>query len=193
MENVKIVNIVASATIGEFFNLELISKSLGIKYLKNRNFPGIVYHVNNPKCTVLIFKSGKIVCTGASSLENIQKVVKLMVQKFLKISFSRIEDSNQSINRNPVIKIANIVAIYNLEKELNLNFIALNFGLESVEYEPEQFPGMVLRIQKPNVVALLFGNGKILVTGAKSIDDIYISLENIKKELNNIGQLKSEV
>jgi len=40
-------------------------------------------------------------------------------------------------------------------------------GTRNVEYEPEQFPGLVLRLDRPKVVVLLFGSGKLVVTGGK--------------------------
>lgn len=192
MEDAKIVNIVASASIGEVFNLETISKALRIIVPKKRQFPGLVYKLEEPKCTVLIFGTGKIICTGTRCQEDVRKVVKIMVHKLINILAKRIENANIPINRNPRITIENIVATFNLGVELNLNSIALNFGLEEVEYEPEQFPGMVYRLKKPKVVALLFGTGKIVITGAKNENQIKLAINKIKKELNDIGYLKME-
>lgn len=46
-------------------------------------------------------------------------------------------------------------------------------------YEPELFPGLIYRMVKPRVVLLIFVNGKIVFTGAKSKNEIAESLENI--------------
>jgi transcription initiation factor TFIID TATA-box-binding protein len=82
------------------------------------------------------------------------------------------------------------VASSDLHTELNLNAIAISLGLDRVEYEPEQFPGLVYRIDEPKVVALLFGSGKIVCTGAKKVEDIEKAVEKIHNELSTAGLLR---
>jgi transcription initiation factor TFIID TATA-box-binding protein len=48
-----------------------------------------------------------------------------------------------------------------LESNLNLNALAIDLGLENIEYEPEQFPGLIFHIDQPMTTAVLFGNGVI--------------------------------
>ena len=81
------------------------------------------------------------------------------------------------------------MATTDLETDLNLNSIAITLGLERVEYEPEQFPGLVYRVDEPKVVALLFGSGKIVCTGAKEIPDIDRALSQIVTELTDASLL----
>jgi hypothetical protein len=83
-----------------------------------------------------------------------------------------------------VIKIENVVASTSLGGELDLQAIAL--ALDGAEYEPEQFPGLVYRIDEPKVVALLFGSGKIVCTGAKKVSDMCDSF-HMKCELEGWG------
>ena len=85
--------------------------------------------------------------------------------------------------------VQNIVSSADLRERLNLNAIAIGLGLESVEYEPEQFPGLVYRLNDPDVVALLFGSGKMVITGAKSHDEAETALEEIIRRLNELGLL----
>jgi hypothetical protein len=66
------------------------------------------------------------------------------------------------------IQVENIVASSKIDAKLNLEEIA--FALENAEYEPEQFPGLVYRINEPRAAALIFSSGKIVCTGAKSIE-----------------------
>jgi len=54
---------------------------------------------------------------------------------------------------------------------LNLNAVALGLGLENIEYEPEQFPGLVYKIKRPKVVVLIFRSGKLVITGGKSPEE----------------------
>ena len=83
----------------------------------------------------------------------------------------------------------NIVASANLGRVLNLNAIAIGLGLENIEYEPEQFPGLVYRMATPKVVMLLFGSGKIVITGGKKPEDAEVAVEKIVIELDGLGML----
>ena len=67
-------------------------------------------------------------------------------------------------------KIENIVASANLAVELDLYAIARE--VENVEYEPEQFPGAILKLREPKTSLLLFKNGKLICTGAKSEGEV---------------------
>jgi transcription initiation factor TFIID TATA-box-binding protein len=70
---------------------------------------------------------------------------------------------------------------------LNLNSVALGFGMENIEYEPEQFPGLVYRMKEPKVVILLFGSGKMVITGGKSPLDCENAFRSIKEKLINLN------
>ncbi|RLM32086.1 TATA-box-binding protein, partial [Haloarcula sp. Atlit-120R] len=90
---------------------------------------------------------------------------------------------------DPEITVQNIVTSADLGESLNLNAIAIGLGLEHIEYEPEQFPGLVYRLDEPEVVALLFGSGKVVVTGGTSADDAAAAVDVIVEELNGLGLL----
>ena len=46
-------------------------------------------------------------------------------------------------------------------------------------YEPEQFPGLIYRMETPKVVILLFASGKLVCTGGKKEEDIFIAIERL--------------
>jgi len=64
------------------------------------------------------------------------------------------------------VSIQNVVASASLKQTLNLNSIVRAFP--SVEYRPEQFPGLVYRLNKPKTGNLIFSSGKMVCTGARS-------------------------
>jgi len=70
---------------------------------------------------------------------------------------------------------------------LNLNAVCIGLGLENVEYEPEIFPGLVYRLSEPKVVALLFGSGKIVVTGGRKPEDATDAVDRIEKDLKRLS------
>ena len=82
-----------------------------------------------------------------------------------------------------------MVATADLGGELNLDEVAVAFGLENVEYEPEQFPGLVYRVKEPHVVMLLFGSGKIVCTGGKNTEDVSKAVEDLLEKLSSMGLL----
>jgi len=82
------------------------------------------------------------------------------------------------------IKIENIVASSSLGVEIPLEKIVSKF--EDVEYEPEQFPGLVYRMEKPKVAFLLFGSGKIVCTGGRNVADVRKAVNKVYRMLKNI-------
>ena len=66
------------------------------------------------------------------------------------------------------IKIVNVVGSTGIGQEMNLKQLTL--ALEGADYDPKRFPGLVYRTKDPKTAALLFRSGKIVCTGAKSID-----------------------
>lgn len=83
------------------------------------------------------------------------------------------------------IKIQNIVASTSLEKDIPL--IRLAEALPNTEYNPEQFPGLVMRIREPKTSALIFSSGKIVCTGAKSMTKVRESIKEIIKNIEKIN------
>ena len=91
------------------------------------------------------------------------------------------------IGDDPEITVQNIVSSADLGYSLNLNALAIGLGLEDVEYEPEQFPGLVYRMDDPEVVILLFGSGKIVITGGKTPDDATVGVEKMTEQITDLG------
>ena len=88
------------------------------------------------------------------------------------------------------IRVENIVASAALGVIVPLEKIVSK--LEGMEYEPEQFPGLVYRMLDPKVAFLLFGSGKIVITGARTIKDVNIAVEKVFKKLKSIKAVKKE-
>ena len=182
MANFRIENVVASTSLGRELDLKAIALALGGSEYEPEQFPGLIYRIKEPKTAILLFRSGKVVCTGAKSLENVKTAIDLVAKQ--------IEAAGIPIKKNPVIEVQNIVASSDLGTEINLNAIAISLGLEKVEYEPEQFPGLVYRIDVPKVVVLLFGSGKLVCTGARKPSDVEEAVEKITQELKAAGLLR---
>lgn len=77
--------------------------------------------------------------------------------------------------------IQNVVASASLFVDIPLEKVATK--LANTEYNPEQFPGLVLRLTSLKITALVFSSGKIVVTGVKSEEGVPSAVKSIQKEL----------
>ena len=182
-ESIQVENVVASSDIGQELDLETLSEDLAATDYDPDNFPGLVYRMHDPKAAALIFRSGKVVCTGAKSVDDVTTALEYV--------FDELRELGVDVATSPDIEIQNIVSSGDLDHTLNLNAIAIGLGLEHIEYEPEQFPGLVYRLDDPDVVALLFGSGKLVITGGKQLDDAEQALTVIENRLTDLGLLEN--
>ena len=184
MIEIKVQNIVASTTFAEKLDLDMIAQSLEEAEYEPEQFPGLVYRLSDPKTATLLFRSGKANCTGAKNVKDVKRTVDIIAEKLRKLGVDVYKDLK--------IVIQNIVAISDLGTELNLNEVAMGLGLENVEYEPEQFPGLVYRIKEPKVAMLLFGSGKIVCTGARQISDVSLAVDKLSAELSSLDLIRKK-
>jgi len=179
--NFKIENVVSTTKFSEHFDLDyIVSRLKGAEYNKPK-FPGLVYKTQSPRAVFLLFSSGKVVCTGCKSIEYAIISNERLHKKLTEIGLNVFKDYD--------VKIQNIVASAEISNSLNLDSIVLALGMENIEYEPEQFPGLVYRMKDPKIVLLLFGSGKLVITGGKSPKDCEKALNNIKESLSNLNLL----
>ena len=175
-KEIKVVNIVVSTSLGHDIPLEKMAATLSNTEYNPEQFPGLVIRIKEPKTSALIFSSGKIVCTGARTMEN----VKASIQKIIK----SLEKIGIKITIDPIIKIQNIVASGTVGMDLNLNTLAMK--LENTEYEPEQFPGLVYKLPEAKATFLLFSNGKVVCTGTKSEAEVHKALDKLIENLKKV-------
>ncbi len=175
----KVVNIVASASFAKTLDLEAVARALeGARYDRER-FPGLVYRLKDPKITILIFRSGKAVCTGATSLAAIDAAARSVAE--------RLAAAGIPVHARPVIEVQNIVATSDFGGPLDPAVVTLALGTEETEYEPEQFPGLIYRMGSPKVVLLVFATGKVVCTGAKSVPDAQAAVDRLRRRLSAAG------
>jgi len=174
VESIQIENVVTSADMECNLDLAALHEDLDQSQYNVEQFPGLIYRSDDPKVTILVFRSGKIVCTGSQSYEGSKKALDVLLGKFdaLGLEYS-----------TPELTVQNIVGVADLGEVLNLNAIAIGFGLEKTEYEPEQFPGLVYRMEDQPTVALMFGSGKMVITGGKETDHVRVGVEHVYEKL----------
>ena len=182
VKTIDIQNVVATTEIDQELDLEALAQDLhGVNYDPSAH-PGIIYRIEDPKATALIFRSGTIVCTGAKSISGIQEAAHLVL--------ATLRDLDIVVPEDPEIVVQNIVSTADLGSQLNLNAIAVGLGLENIEYEPEQFPGLVYRMDEPDVVVLLFGSGKLVITGGRTADEADDAVTTVRTRLESLDLLQ---
>ncbi len=173
--NYKIQNIVATASLGKPVPLTKLARTQPNTEYNPDTFPGLVLRIKEPKSAVLVFSSGNLVCTGTKSTLQVRQVIDAVIKQLKKISVN--------ITAKPKITVQNIVASGTINLKLNLNYLALK--MENTEYEPEQFPGLVYKLDEPTATFLLFSNGKLVCTGTKNKEQLEESMDKLLKNVKN--------
>ncbi|KAL0102972.1 hypothetical protein PUN28_018344 [Cardiocondyla obscurior] len=132
-------------------------------------FTGLIMRIQNPRATALIFRSGKLVCTGTRSEEDSLLAARKFARIIQKLGFPV---------KFSCFKIQNIVATCDLKFPIKLENLNHMHGQFS-SYEPELYPGLTYRMVVPRVVLLIFVNGKVVLTGAKNRTELQDALTNI--------------
>jgi transcription initiation factor TFIID TATA-box-binding protein len=166
---IKIQNVVAAVTLNQKVDLNAVVKSFpGVEY-RPEQFPGLVFRLKRPKTATLIFNSGKMVCTGAKSEKESRRAVMTVVKELKK--------GGIIIISKPDLKVVNIVASASLGGRIDLEQAVTTLG--KTMYEPEQFPGLIYRMDEPKVVILVFASGNLVCTGGKKEQDVYDAVHKL--------------
>lgn len=168
----QIQNIVATCTLGCRLGLTHLAQHVrNAEYAPNR-FAAVVVRIREPRTTALIFATGRMVITGAKSEDD----AKLAARKNARI----IQKQGYCVKFQE-FRIQNIVgsgAIGGEREGIELNKLARDHR-EFASYESERFPGLCYSMYDPKVVLLMFYKGKIVITGARTREEVYEAWEKI--------------
>jgi transcription initiation factor TFIID TATA-box-binding protein len=170
---INIQNVVASGTLNQKVDLNAVVKSFPGAEYRPETFPGVVIRLRRPKTATLIFSPGSLVCTGAKSGRESRRAIMKVVKELKK--------GGIIILGKPSLKVVNIVASASLGGKVDLEKTVVT--LRKTMYEPEQFPGLIYRMDEPKVVILIFASGNLVVTGAKKEQDIYDAVHKLHANL----------
>lgn len=184
---IEIQNVVASVVFSQDFDLNAIANAFprNIEYRPGR-FPGLVFRLKKPKTAMLIFGTGKMVCTGTKSQHEARKAVVAVVRK--------LRGGGIPVAKKPEIQITNIVASASLGELIDLEklYESERMMRGRVIFEPEQFPALIYRMVSPEVVFLIFSTGKIVCAGAKREEEVYEAVKRLQKRLKEGGFMIEE-
>lgn len=180
----KIENVVATVVVSVEDKIDLTTiarKHVDVEYNPER-FPGLVMRIEEPRATILIFSTGKMVVTGMRRASEAEAVVDKAI-KNIKLAGVEIGE--------PEITIQNIVASGDLHTHVDLNMGAI--VMESAMYEPEVFPGLIYRMKEPKTVFLIFSTGKIVCTGTKDKQDVHDAVIKLNKEVRKLDIARDQM
>lgn len=175
---IRIVNISATFSLSIPLNLGLLSKNLPDAKYRPYHFNGLVYKIKTPKCTAIIFSTGRVTICGLNQEHLVSEMAQLISDR---INHFNLDTKPSSIC------IQNVVGAVDLGYELDLRSMFEASRIEN-SFEPELFPGLVYHERNSSRSMLCFRSGKLILTGCNSIpkvkeffDNIHWLFENSKK------------
>ncbi|MDF9748304.1 TATA-box-binding protein [Natrinema salsiterrestre] len=124
---------------------------------------------------VAFYRSGRCSIVGSNSVDHIYEIadcVNTVIRDIL------------DFNYEPKVEISNIVATADIGSSIHLETLALELGMNHVEYEPEQFPALMYRGE--NYTALIFASGKVLCTGLTKMEETTKAVEDLASRLKGV-------
>jgi transcription initiation factor TFIID TATA-box-binding protein len=160
-------------TLGCTLDPEKIAQTVSNAEYNPRRFAAVIMRIREPRTTALVFKTGKMIVTGAKDISESQAAAKTYVKIIQRCGFSA------SVSD---FKISNMSATVDFGFPIRLEGLMYAHHT-SCTYEPELFPGLVYRMTEPKVVLLIFVSGKVVITGAKSVESLTQGMTNIHPHL----------
>lgn len=156
-------------------NLNELSLLLPCSSYDRRRFAAITVRIDKPRCTALLFTSGKLVVTGVKTWYECL-LASMIIARLM---------NSVMVGRTYIVvncEVQNIVAHSEMAmgqgKTLNIQSMYENMAMECT-YQKNMFPGLIYRPRDSPVVLLCFYSGKIVLTGGKTVDDILLGWEKL--------------
>ncbi len=184
MTNMQIENIIAFAQISKILDIKLLSEKITDSIYNPSEFDGLSIKYDNEKIAIIILESGKIYCTGAKKINDAADKIKKVAIQIKEIGFNIIQEYK--------VIIENIIVSIDFKKELNITSLAKlakKLFTQDVDYHPETFPGLIYKMDDFQTILIIFNSGKIVCTGAKSIEKATNSIKKIEEKFTSIGVL----
>ncbi|RWS07543.1 TATA-box-binding protein-like protein [Dinothrombium tinctorium] len=150
---IRVVNVVATCNLNCDIDLNVLKEKVPYLEYNVKRFNGGILKMKFPKTTILLFRNGKVVTTGAKNSKIALRSVRKIVKHLQKLGIVCLISA---------FKIVNIVATSNIGKKIQLEKI---YKPPIVIYEPELFPAAIYQENNSKLKGLIFSSGKIIITG----------------------------
>jgi len=159
---VSIQNIVATTDLNCTLDLDFLSFSLPNYTYNQARFNGASYKLTDPKCCFQLFRTGKVVCLGSKSTEELLHNIRRLRRKLAELEY--VVDI-----RN--ISIVNVVGSFNFGCQIDITGFTKEHRPHAT-YEPEIYPAAIYK-KDDTPKLLIFHTGKLIIPGAKSIKALH--------------------
>lgn len=164
-------NIVATSQITSSLptlDLNHIHSLLPFSFYDQNKFAAITVRLHEPNCTTLLFSSGKLVVTGCRSwYECVYAslyIAKLLRECVVGHQFTLVTCDVQNMVAHVEIPVGSgCLDLQRMYAQLAIN----------CTYQRKMFPGLIYRPESSPVVLLCFFSGKVVITGGKTMEDVY--------------------
>lgn len=177
---VKIVNVVGSGSLDAEFDLEKVADDIGsIAEYDPDKYPGMYLRFKEDAPLITLYRTGKFIVTGADSEDEAceirERLLKLLTEKGM-----------IPTRDDEWFRIQNLVCTAKIGESVDLNSLAIGLGLEHTEYEPEQFPGLVYRPTEAESVILIFGSGRVVITGSPDLESAEHDFQLVENMVSDV-------
>jgi transcription initiation factor TFIID TATA-box-binding protein len=175
---VEVVNIIGSGTLRDKFDILKVLEQIdnSITRYDPEMYHGMYIRFSDDSPLITLYGSGKYIITGAKTTEELHDIKDRLLELSEEIDLIEEQEDRD-------FAVQNVVCTANLDQKIDLNKLSIYFGLESIEYEPEQFPGLVYRPENHDCVVLIFSSGKIVLTGCDDVDMAERAYETTKEHV----------
>lgn len=178
----EIVNVVAAGSVGRELDVAAVAEDIDAGEVKSNtdeySTPTVYLREREGGPLVTVYESGSFHVSGASSVKEADEVVEWFVGALESLGVEGVDVE---------YGVKNVVVVGDLERSVDLNRLAVILGFESVEYEPEQFPGMVYRPPESEAVYLIFASGRVVIPGSSSAEVGFEAFEELRERLSNFS------
>lgn len=175
---ITIVNVVASGSLPVELDLQQVTTDIGepVAEYNPEKYPGMYLRFDDDGPLITVYRTGKYIITGSKSEGESYSLREKFLDRLVEMGI--IEKATDEW-----FSIQNYVCTGDLDVSQKLSALAIRLGLEKTEYEPEQFPGLVYRPESYEIVILIFGTGKVVLTGAKDVQTAERAFDKLRKEV----------
>lgn len=164
-------NIVIKVTLSKSIVIRDVVDILGFGSYDPSKFSAVICKFVNPKVTVNIFSSGKMIVTGAKCVYSAHYVL-FKLKYMLNIEYTKIE-------------VTNMLATLNLGRRLDIEKI-YEANRDSCIYDIKLFPSLVFTQNNSSCGSSIFDAGSITIYGCKTPDEIDDTIDKVMKVINSV-------
>jgi len=109
------------------------------------------------------------------------------IEKFSRILRMKIKEFHKKIRILNSQKFTKVIFKGTMEIEKKLDLTQIAQGIQDAEFNPERFPGLIMKIEKPNATILMFSDGKLMITDLKNTSEVALVIDIIMEKLKSLG------